>query len=44
MSREIHVKGMVLQSAPYAEYDRRVVFGLKKVFLFHKVTMDGIRL
>ena len=26
------------------EYDRRVVFGLKKVFLFHKVTMDGVRL
>ena len=26
------------------EYDRRVVFGLKKVFLFHKVTMEGVRL
>ena len=26
------------------EYDRRVVFGLKKVFLFHKMTMEGVRL
>ena len=31
MSREIHVKGMVLQSAPYAEYDRRVVLLTKEL-------------
>ena len=31
MSREIHVKGMVLLSAPYAEYDRRVVLLTKEL-------------
>ncbi len=26
------------------DYDGKVVFGLKKMFLFHKLTMEGVRL